>query len=141
MMISVKKDAHPRRLLRDAQTNRYYKGGGQWTEEPEQAQEFEDLDYLRALVRYCRLQSAEIVEQSGNGVPDVHTPVEDSPAPGSWPSQEDGHDVVRGPTTGELLDELKHERDAAQFELLQARRKIADLCRRLKLNSLESHEL
>ncbi len=119
-----------RRLLRDTQTGAYYKGAGEWTADPEQARNFEGVNEARELVKYCRLQGAEVVEQSGNGVPDVRIPLGPSPSPsneanGAAPAGQPGGSesrLVRSRTTGELIEEAERERDATRCELLQAKR-------------------
>ncbi len=137
-MITLEKKPGPRRLLLDPQTNRYYKGAGEWTVRPEQARSFEDIEYIRSLVKYCRLLNAELVEQSSNGHPDVHIPLDErSLGPnGSRYAVGDGPPkprtaFPRSSTTGELLQEVQRERDAAKFDLLEAQKSIEKLNRKL----------
>ncbi len=130
----------PRRLLRDTQTGAYYKGAGEWTADPEQARNFEGINEARELMKYCRLQGAEVVEQSGNGVPDVHIPLEPSPSVANDSSraaltaaQSGGSESrsLRSRTTGELIEEAERESEAARCELLQAHKTMNALRREM----------
>jgi hypothetical protein len=99
---------------------------------------------MRALVKYCRLRNAQLVEQSGNGKSHVHLSLDErssAPNTNSYAvadgATRPGSAFPRSPTTGELLQQLERERDAAKFELEEAQKSIEKL--RRKLSALKTN--